>query len=350
MFFTTKRPNIKLPPIHLGNAVLEQVYLHKHLGVTLMPTLNWNEHISNIIAKANKRLSTLKCIKYRVSRKALEICYSSFVRPILEYGNVLYDSCTKEQSERIENVQRDAARVIIGAKKRSSGNLLYKELGWQSLKHRRYIHKMVKLYAVVNKISPQYLTDTLLSFQRAHVHNTRTVSNSLLDTPRTKKVLFSKSFFISAINSWNKLDICLRNAPSKGSFRRNIMAMYKISTPVFNNNVSRKAQIILGQLRIEFSDLNAHLFDKGCVESPNCGCGHSKEDTKHFLMTCPTYTEIRNDMFHAIHLEFPNLAISPQLLLYGNSQQDSVNNKVILHHTCEYLLASKRFLQYMNNY
>ena len=89
-----------------------------------MPTLNWNEHITNIIAKANKRLSTLKCLKYRFSRKTLEICDNSFVRPILGYGNVLYDSCTKEQFERIENLQPDAARVIIGAKKRSSGNLL----------------------------------------------------------------------------------------------------------------------------------------------------------------------------------------------------------------------------------
>ena len=34
---------------------------------------------------------------------------------MIEYGNVLYDSCPKYQSGRLESVQLDAARVYTGA-------------------------------------------------------------------------------------------------------------------------------------------------------------------------------------------------------------------------------------------
>ena len=54
-----------VPPLQLDRVTLLQVFSHKHLGVTLTPNLSWNEHISNIIAKANKRLCILKAFKYQ---------------------------------------------------------------------------------------------------------------------------------------------------------------------------------------------------------------------------------------------------------------------------------------------
>ena len=95
MLFTSKCPHCMLLPIKLGTATLKQVFSYKHLGLTLTPNLSWNEHISNIIAKANKRLLIMNYFKYRISRKTLSIGYMSFVRPILEYGDIIFDSCPK---------------------------------------------------------------------------------------------------------------------------------------------------------------------------------------------------------------------------------------------------------------
>ncbi len=67
MLFTTKRPR-PIPPLKLGTLTLHQMFSHKPLGVTLTPNLSWNEHTSNIIAKANKRLFIMKAFKYRISR------------------------------------------------------------------------------------------------------------------------------------------------------------------------------------------------------------------------------------------------------------------------------------------
>ncbi len=122
MLFSTKRPNLKLLPLKLGNSSLTQVFSHKHIDFILTPKRTWNEHIKSIIAKANKRLFVLKH-KYRLSRKALGIGYLTFIRPVIGYGDVLYDSCNKELSD---NVQLEAAHTVTGAKYRSSRN----ELGW----------------------------------------------------------------------------------------------------------------------------------------------------------------------------------------------------------------------------
>ena len=159
MLFSSRRPNISIPPIMLGNVSLNRVYSHKHLGLILTSNLSWGEHISHIIAKANKRLFVLKYHKYNLSQKALATCFISFVRPVIEYGDILYDSCTQEQSESIEKLQHEAVRTVTGAKFRSSPKSMYQELGWCSLESRRKTHKLIKMYSIKNKIAPHYLCE-----------------------------------------------------------------------------------------------------------------------------------------------------------------------------------------------
>ncbi len=118
-----------IPPLILGTVTLHQVFSHKHMRVTLTRNLSWNEHISNIIAKANKRHFIMKAFKYRISRQALITYYFGFVRPIVEYGDLLFNSCTKALSDMIEEIQLEAARTATGAKRRSTHAALYFELG-----------------------------------------------------------------------------------------------------------------------------------------------------------------------------------------------------------------------------
>ncbi len=114
IIFTTKRPR-PIPPLKLRTVTLHQVFSHKHLGVTLTPNLSWNEHIPNIKAKANKSLFIMKAFRYRISRQAFITYYFGFIRPIVEYGVLLFDSCTKALSDMIEEIQLEATRTATGA-------------------------------------------------------------------------------------------------------------------------------------------------------------------------------------------------------------------------------------------
>jgi hypothetical protein len=55
--------------------------------------------------------------------------YLSFIRPILEYGNVIWDNCTQNEANLLESVQVEADRIITGLRVNSSSSKLYSELG-----------------------------------------------------------------------------------------------------------------------------------------------------------------------------------------------------------------------------
>ncbi len=119
-----------VPPLLLGTHSLSKVNEHKHLGLLFTPNLSWTKQIAAITAKANRRLRVITKFKYTLSRKTLEIGYITFTRPILEYGDVIYDACSIEDTTKLEKVQLEAARIVTGTKFRTSSNKLYLELGW----------------------------------------------------------------------------------------------------------------------------------------------------------------------------------------------------------------------------
>ena len=79
--------------------MIDMVTTHTHLGITLSNNLSWNTHIHEICSKALRRLDILSCLRFKLSRSALEIMYFSFIRPILEYGNVLLKNCVSVNTD-----------------------------------------------------------------------------------------------------------------------------------------------------------------------------------------------------------------------------------------------------------
>ena len=71
-------------------------------------------------------------------RSASLTIYKSFIRPHLDYGDILYDKPNNENFQnKIEQVQYRACLAITGAIKGTSRERLYDELGLHSLIERR---------------------------------------------------------------------------------------------------------------------------------------------------------------------------------------------------------------------
>ena len=68
----------------------------------------------------------MKRLSLTLSRKSLLTIYKSFVRPILDYADIIYDKPFNESFKRkIDMVQYRAALVITGAIKETSRDRLY---------------------------------------------------------------------------------------------------------------------------------------------------------------------------------------------------------------------------------
>ena len=72
-----------------NNNNVSQVNSQKHLGVILDAKLTFEEHLKNVFNKTNKTIGLLRKLSNLL--QALAIIYKAFVRPHLDYGDVLYD-------------------------------------------------------------------------------------------------------------------------------------------------------------------------------------------------------------------------------------------------------------------
>jgi hypothetical protein len=59
----------------------------------------------------------------------------------MEYGEIVWDNWSIQESDLLEGVQLEAARIIIGFRKGTSPEKMYTELGWMPLKERRRAKK-----------------------------------------------------------------------------------------------------------------------------------------------------------------------------------------------------------------
>ena len=118
----------------------------------------------------------MKQLKKWVTAPVLETIFKSFVRPNLDYCDVVYHKAnissnifasknSKPILGKIESIQYTAARVITGAWKGSNMLKLYETLGWESMNNRRELRRLVLLFEIMETKSPKYLFDTIVKQQ-----------------------------------------------------------------------------------------------------------------------------------------------------------------------------------------
>ena len=264
------------------------------------------------------------------------IIYISFIRPILEYSDVVWDNITQYEVNAIQKIQNEAARIVTGATKLVSLDMLNQEIGWESLQVRRSKHKLCMFYKMKNNLCPAYLSSLVPESFEGTTYNLRNSQNIRPVLARTQ--LYYKSFLPSGIREWNELPIEVRNSTSLASFK------YQLNTdiqkvPKYYNTGNRFLQIQHTRLRTGCSSLNQHLFSKNIVENPLCVCG-SIESTNYYLFDCLRYQHIRTSMINCVSLYCtPSLNV----LLSGDSRLDNHTNERIFLAVQRFIDESRRF-------
>ena len=99
-------------------------------------------------------------------RQSLLTIYKSFIRPHLDYGDVIYDQPRNEsRSKRKESVHHKAALAITGVMQRSSRKKLYQELCLEHLHQRRWMRRLCLFYKVFHSKVPKYPWDLSQDYQ-----------------------------------------------------------------------------------------------------------------------------------------------------------------------------------------
>ena len=217
-----KKKNIKFP-YYLHGHQLEHVSEAKYLGITITNDFRWNTHINNINAKASRSLSFLKRNLQINAINIKETAYKAIVRPLVEYAPCVWDPSTKTNIDKLEMIQRRAARYVLNRyHNTSSVDDMLNQLKWPTLQDRRKTSRLSMLYKIVHsQVEVQSHHQHLIPCNRQSRHN----NSKSYQVPDTTKGYIQDSFYPRTIREWNSLPEDTVTAPSISSFKNKLIKL-----------------------------------------------------------------------------------------------------------------------------
>ena len=193
----------------------------KYLGITITDKLQWDQHIDNVTNKANRTLGFVKRNLKIDSIKIKENAYKALIRPQVEYAALIWDPYTDKNINKIEAVQRRAARFCMNRyRRRASVTDMLEYLHWPTLQARRQVSRLCMLYKISNglvKINSEHLKEP--SRRSRHQH-----SKSFI-VPTSVRDYHKNSFYPRTIRDWNGLPESVVSATSLDCFRSRATAV-----------------------------------------------------------------------------------------------------------------------------
>ena len=184
----------------VDDRLIEQLSTTKYLRVKIDSHLSWEQHIDFIVSKACSKLFAIRQIM-SLPKNVTETPYKSLVRPLLDYCDVAWSPVAQKLVDKLERVQKLAARIILGAPMTTRTAELYKTLNWSTLDQCRRYHTATY---VLNGLSPPYLQNRF----ELSVHKTkRYLRNSYcIYIPFVRTTIAENSFYYQGAVLWNSLD------------------------------------------------------------------------------------------------------------------------------------------------
>ena len=143
-----------LPPLNLSldSPTIKRIRVYKFLGIQINDTLTWKDHIDFIISKLLGRSTSL----FLPTPLRILFC-KSYIMPIFDYCDVVWQQCTSQESTRLERLHNLAIKSILHKSRFDSTSSPRQQRGVTSLEHRRRLHLSQQVLKSVKGIHPLIL-------------------------------------------------------------------------------------------------------------------------------------------------------------------------------------------------
>ena len=202
---------------------LTETVCEKDLGVNVDQLLSFEDHVFITIKKARSMSGLLIRTMDFKCPSVLVPLYISKVRPLLEYGNVVWCPYKKKDIKVIEKVQQHFTKYITGMYKLSYSERLFR-LKLPSLEYRRIRGDFIETYKILHNLYDSKTTQTLLTLDK----NSLTRSHNFKLTKfRVNHKPYQMFYTNRIVNRWNGLPMHIVNADSLNSFKNKIDNHFK---------------------------------------------------------------------------------------------------------------------------
>ena len=220
----------KLPPLShqylMDGEIVSPTDTTDYLGVRFNGKLRWNQHIDHISSAANRMLGFLWRNLYKCPQDLKEKAYKTMIRPKVEYCASIWDPHHTKYIDKLESVQRRAARFVTNQPHRRSEPVvsvtaMIQDLGWEPLSTRRLQSRLTSFYKVLNhhlEIPQSYHPVPAQDLQDTRGHDKR------FQTYQPEIDAYKFSFFPRTVVDWNKLPAETVHAESIEAFKLRLCA------------------------------------------------------------------------------------------------------------------------------
>ena len=206
LFFSHKNPKPPDPSLYFNQAEVPVEKEHyKHLGMILDSKLDFSTQVKEAHLKARRGIGMIVYMAKYVSRDVRDQTYKLYVRPHLDYGDIIHHKhdpeFTYDMTKRLERIQYSAALAVSRAWRGTNIDRLYKELGWESLCYRRWYRRLHHFFRLTMNQPLAYLYQ-LVPPLRSIKYNLRGANVYENNAEQTN----SFAYFQNCTKEWNQLD------------------------------------------------------------------------------------------------------------------------------------------------
>ena len=154
----------------LGSDCITSSSIEKDLGILVDNKLKFHEQCSAVVAKANRLLGVIRRSFDCTNAEMILRLYKSLVRPVIEYGNIIWRPYYVMDQQAIERFQHRATKIIPELRHYPYQECLQR-LSLPSLVHRRLRGDMIFLYQLTHQYFNVDIT-SLLQYQSSITRGT----------------------------------------------------------------------------------------------------------------------------------------------------------------------------------
>lgn len=185
------------------------------LGVRILNSLSWSDHINHVRNKIAKSVGIIKKVTKLLNHKTLVSLYKALVIPYLNYCNLIWGNAPNIHLNKLHVLQKKAIRVIHGLPAREHTSEYFIQNNFLSIADIHKVSCIIFLYKLIFNTLPNfiniYFSHIILNYHHTDNTNnqltTRGMTQNLLKLPRHRTTLKQSFFTYTTIKLYNTI-IC----------------------------------------------------------------------------------------------------------------------------------------------
>ena len=147
--------------VRVGDSVLQPDTTVKLLGVTIDKNLNFSEHISKLVSKANSKLFVVRRGLNMLNFSKRRDLLMSFVQSQFSYAPLMWMLCSKTDNKKINKVHFKFLQMLYDDQSSTYVELL-NEYGEFTVHQRNTQKLMIEMFKAKNELGPSLLSDIFI--------------------------------------------------------------------------------------------------------------------------------------------------------------------------------------------